>query len=196
MTGRGGAVYHALMWLRPQFVFHSLADATPTLLALPQLKTVLLDVDNTLVHYHGNVLIPEAEAAVKDLQRRLHVVLISNNQTARVSAIAQALGVASVPNAMKPFSYGIRKALRETGASPQEAAMVGDQIFTDILGANRAGLVSVLTDPATAMDFPLTKIMRAMERLAMGAMGLKRCEFPGCGMALPAPAETTPGSAP
>lgn len=163
-----------LLSLRPNLVFHSLAEATPVLLEMANLKAILLDVDNTLIPYGTEEVHPEALRAVKLLGQKMPVILISNNRVGRISPLADELGVQFIANAMKPFPWGVRRAVKMVGVRPEDAAMIGDQLFTDILGANSAGCLSVLTNPQGEKDFPLTKIMRLMELFALRFLGISR----------------------
>lgn len=163
-----------MLSLRPRMVFHSLAEAAPALLAHEGLRAVLLDVDNTLIPYGTHLVHPDALEAVKVLNEHFMVILISNNREKRVSGLAEELGVEYVANAMKPFPWGVRLAIEMAKARPDEVAMIGDQLFTDILGANWAGCLSVLTNPQGEKDFPLTKIMRMMEFFALRLLRISR----------------------
>ncbi len=175
--------------LRPNHTFQSLADAVPTLLAQDHLRGVLVDLDNTLVPY-GQDEIPDAtREAVEKLRRHLDVVLISNNRNHRVQQAAGRLEVAFVGNAMKPFPWGFRAALKLLNRPAGEVAMVGDQLMTDVLGANAVGMVSVLVNPQAVKDFPATKIFRAMEAVFLRLLGLSRKTFP---TALPPVKEEVP----
>ena len=110
-------------------------------------KGVIFDIDNTLVP-HGA---PADQKAVR-LFKRIHTLgmrtmLVSNNGEGRVKPFAKQTGSGYVHKAGKPKAGGYRKAMREMGTGPEDTLFVGDQIFTDIWGANRAGLYTILTDP-------------------------------------------------
>jgi HAD superfamily phosphatase (TIGR01668 family) len=162
------------VWLRPQLAFPTVAEATHALLERPGLKGVLLDVDNTIVNYGTMQATPEAVLAIAALRERYAVALISNNRPHKVKTLAAELDLPFVADACKPFPWRIRQLLRSIDVAPNEAAMVGDQIFTDILGANRAGVLSVLTNPLTEKDFPATRIIRATEKMVLRLMGFQR----------------------
>jgi len=70
-----------------------------------------------------------------------------------------------VPNALKPLPFGFLRALRLLGTKRSETVVIGDQVFTDVLGAKLLGLRTVLTEPIVAHDFPLTRGLRFLERL-------------------------------
>lgn len=108
---------------------------------------VIFDIDNTLVP-HGA---PADERAV-ELFARLHrlgleTMLVSNNGEERVKPFARKLQTEYVHKAGKPKKRGYKKAVRKLGFKPERILFLGDQIFTDIWGANRMGMRTVLTDP-------------------------------------------------
>ena len=110
-------------------------------------KAVLFDIDNTLVP-HG----APADARAISLFARLRglgfsTCLISNNDPPRVEPFAGAVGSDYICNAAKPSRSGYRRAMDLLRVSPEETLFVGDQIFTDIWGARRAGIHSILVDP-------------------------------------------------
>jgi HAD superfamily phosphatase (TIGR01668 family) len=128
-------------------------------------KAVLLDLDNTLVEWND----PEPSA---ELQRWLETVrargmqpcLVSNNKGARVSAFAAKAGIPYVSNAIKPRRKGFREAMARLGVTPDQTVVVGDQLFTDILGGNRAGAYTILVTPVHPRELLWTKMMRRFER--------------------------------
>ncbi len=108
---------------------------------------VIFDIDNTLVP-HGA---PADEQAVR-LFSRIHslgmkTLLVSNNREARVKPFAEALETAYVHKAGKPKKKGYDRAVGKLGMKPERILFIGDQVFTDIWGANRAGMHTVLTEP-------------------------------------------------
>jgi HAD superfamily phosphatase (TIGR01668 family) len=135
-------------------------------LAARGLRGIILDLDNTSCAYGR----PELADGVADWVERARaagfaVVLVSNNFSERVAAVGSHLGVPSVPNALKPLPFGFLRALRLLGTSRAETVVIGDQLFTDVLGAKLLGLQAILTEPIVARDFPLTRVLRMLERL-------------------------------
>lgn len=108
---------------------------------------VIFDIDNTLVP-HG----APADEKASELFGRLHnlgmkTLLVSNNKKARVSAFAEPLETDYVYKAGKPRRAGYEKALQKLGMKPERILFLGDQVFTDVWGANRAGMHTILTEP-------------------------------------------------
>lgn len=110
---------------------------------------LLLDLDNTIAPYGTTVPSAELQDWVAQLRAAgVEPYILSNSRKpTRVQEFAGALGVSYRRHAGKPKSGGFYVALEETGRTAAQAAMAGDQIFTDILGANRVGIVSFLVRP-------------------------------------------------
>ena len=110
-------------------------------------RLILFDIDNTFVP-HGAPADEKTKELFKKLKEKgFRFCGISNNKEPRVRMFCDAVGVPYVFNAGKPAKGGYLEALRKCGAKPDEALFFGDQIFTDIWGANRAGIDSVLVKP-------------------------------------------------
>ena len=105
----------------------------------------MLDFDNTIVPYTTNTPTREMESwlttmAASDIQ----ICVVSNSKRDRVKVFCAKYGIDCITHAKKPFSKGIRECLEKYGTDPKNSAIVGDQIFTDTLGGNCAGLTSIL----------------------------------------------------
>lgn len=126
-------------------------------------------MDNTIVRSDSNQFSPEVIRYINELRRHgLKVGIVSNNRRRRVSAIAASLNLPAIHRAIKPFSRPFRKALKMLGTSPEETALVGDQIFTDILGGNRMGLHTILVNPMEGKDFWGSRLIsRQLEKLVL-----------------------------
>ncbi len=127
-------------------------------------RGVIFDIDNTLVR-HGH---PADERSVL-LFRRLHELgmktcLISNNHLERVAPFAEAVRSPFSCDAGKPLPAGYRRALAETGTKREETVFIGDQVFTDILGGNLAGIRTILVRPIGGDPGLWLKAKRVLER--------------------------------
>ncbi len=130
------------------------------------MRGIVLDLDNTCCAYHEPELADGVAAWVASaLERGFRIVLVSNNFNERVAAAGARLGVPIVPNALKPLPFGFLRALRLLGTPRRQTVVIGDQVFTDVLGAKLLGLRTVLTEPIVAHDFPLTRVLRMLEKL-------------------------------
>ncbi len=136
------------MLLRPTLMLHRIHAITPELLSRYGITALLLDIDNTLTT-HGH---PQPAAGVLSWlegmkAQGIELILVSNNTDERVSPFAQALGLPFVAGAAKPLTKGLREALERLGCPKHKAALVGDQLFTDILGGNLFGIKTILLEP-------------------------------------------------
>lgn len=111
-------------------------------------KGILLDIDNTLTTHDNPDLSPEVTAWLLSIQAAgFTPTVVSNNHPPRVAPFAERIGLPYQADAKKPLSSGYRAAAESLGLSPAECAVIGDQVFTDIVGANLAGMPSVLLEP-------------------------------------------------
>jgi HAD superfamily phosphatase (TIGR01668 family) len=93
--------------------------------------------------------------------------LVSNNWHERVTTVADELGLPMVSKAVKPLPFAFLKALGILDARPQQTAVIGDQLFTDIVGGNLIGARTVLVEPLSRTDLPHTLLLRRMEARIM-----------------------------
>lgn len=129
------------------------------------ITSLIFDIDNTLVPQ--KVLNPDRKVInfFKFLKSKgFKVCLISNNTTKRVNNFTKGTGVKGISWAIKPRKSAFYKALEMLDSTPDETAVVGDQIFTDILGGHRVGLFTILVRPLSSEEFGWTKIMRKLEK--------------------------------
>jgi HAD superfamily phosphatase (TIGR01668 family) len=138
-------------------------------------KGIITDLDNTLVAAEYPIATPELVQWLDHLQERgFKVVIVSNNNQTRVSKFADPLGVPFIHRAKKPTHASFKKALELLGMQGHEVVMIGDQMFTDVLGGNRMGLYTILVIPiAIGEEGFFTKINRTMEKIALKWMRKK-----------------------
>ena len=145
------------MIFRPTYVFNDITGITPKFLKRKHIKGIVLDIDNTLTT-HNNPVPPQSSmdwlARVK--KAGIKLIIVSNNKPPRVEPFAQLLDLEYVANGRKPLTYGINEAVRRMGFEKSDIAAIGDQIFTDIMGANLAGIRSCFVyplEPETSLPF-------------------------------------------
>lgn len=136
------------MVFAPTISVKSVLDIDEKMLTEHGINALLLDLDNTLSH-HGSPMAENGIFEWLDLMRKLEIkmIVISNNTNRRVKPLAKDLGLEYIANGWKPLTFGITRGLSRLGVSKKEAAMVGDQIFTDILGGNLKGVKTILVEP-------------------------------------------------
>ncbi len=151
--------------LRPKARFPSVTCITPQWLRERGLKAVVLDLDNTLIPYktYG-----EPPTELLDWLRTLEgaglaLMLLSNAAPRRVRYWSEKLGIPGLGPAGKPW-FGFGRALRCLGLKAREVAVVGDQLFTDVLGGNLVGAYTVLVPPLSKEDLGYTRLIRQIER--------------------------------
>lgn len=128
-------------------------------------KTLLLDLDNTLDSYKLRKPTEKAKALITKLQNsNLKVVIVSNNRKSRVEGYANECKADFISKAFKPFPFKINKFIKSNCLSKDEIMFVGDQLMTDVLAANRAKIRVVLTEKIVKEDQPTTRINRLFDR--------------------------------
>lgn len=151
--------------LKPTLYLEGVEQLTPALLNRLGITALLLDVDNTLSDGHGLPIAPEAEAHLNLLrQAGVRLCILSNNGEHRVGPFSEPLGIPYIAYAKKPSSRGVLRALSLIGAEKTEALMVGDQLYTDILGGNRAGVRTALVRPRGGAEPWYIRLKRSLEQ--------------------------------
>lgn len=143
-------------------------------------KAIILDLDNTLIETDKMDVTPELMHWLKQLESMgFRVMIVSNNTKTRVATFANMLQVPYIHAAKKPFYSSFQKALHHLEATPEETVIVGDQLLTDVLGGNKAGLYTILVVPISEREGFWTKVNRTFEKLVfvwMDLRGIKRWE--------------------
>jgi len=151
--------------LKPQYRFNCILDITAEDLKAAGAKLVLLDADNTL-SLHGSQEpacgVPEWIEEIK--KEGFSLVIISNNSESRIKPFAEKLGLPFVFKSAKPLPKGFKKASEKFGFKPEETAVIGDQIFTDVLGGKLFGAKVFLTEPLGPETDFFIKIKRKFEK--------------------------------
>ena len=129
----------------PTLMTDALTDITPELLRDRNIRLLMLDFDNTIVPYTTSIPTPLMEQWLQNIVRSdISVCVVSNSRNDRVKIFCRKYDIPCITHAKKPFTRGIRQCLKEFEIPAENAALVGDQIFTDTLGANSAGVTSIL----------------------------------------------------
>lgn len=109
------------------------------------IRLVMLDFDNTLVPYTTDIPTLEVKNWLEELKKSgLNLCIVSNSHNSRVPEFCKAYGIDCITHARKPFTKGIRQCIARYGVLPRQAVLVGDQIYTDTLGGNCAGVCTLL----------------------------------------------------
>lgn len=150
---------------KPTYALRSITEITPSALEKRHIKALILDVDNTLTTHNNPVPAEGISEWIEEMKKHnIKLLIVSNNNAERVAPFAETLGLHFVPNGAKPLPMGFLRAVRELGCSKKNICAVGDQIFTDILGANLAGVRSIFVYPIEFETSVPFKIKRAIEK--------------------------------
>ena len=155
-----------LRWLIPSRYASSILALDPGGLVADGIRGLILDLDNTVVEWNA----PAPAEAVRQWVGRVRAAgvqmcIVSNNFSSRTQAIGRALDVPVVAAAVKPIPWGFRRAMALMGTQASRTALIGDQVFTDILGGNLLGVCTILVEPLSTREFPTTRLIRRLERL-------------------------------
>lgn len=152
------------MILYPKLYLNSVKEITIETLKKHQLKALLLDVDNTLIDYEKNMPEGVEEWASRVKAKGIKLCILSNsNHKEKVEGVAKKLDIPYIHFAKKPLKSGFKKAQKMLQIPATNIGVVGDQIFTDIIGANRCNMFPILVKPINEKDIFITKIKRPLE---------------------------------
>lgn len=149
----------------PKKYLKNVQEITIELLKENNIKAIILDVDNTLIDFYKKM--PEGTKKwCEDLKKEgIKFCILSNSEKKeKVEKVAKELDINYFYFGMKPLKRGFKKAINYLQEKNENIAAVGDQIFTDIVGANRCKIFSILVEPLAEKDLLITKIKRPIEK--------------------------------
>lgn len=135
-------------------------------LAAAGIRGIVADLDNTLVGARDTGAPPKLKDWLETVRSKgFRVVVVSNNRRERVMRFAESIGAPFIHSAKKPLRGAFRKALEMMELSPEQTAVIGDQLLTDVFGANRMGMHPILVTPIAPQDEnAFTRFNRKIER--------------------------------
>ena len=149
--------------LLPTLMTPKLTDLSIQQLRLRGIRLLMLDFDNTIVPYTTNTPTEEMAQWLREIiDSDIRLCVVSNSKKDRVKRFCAEYGIDCITHSKKPFPKGIRQCLNRYGISPKHCVLVGDQIFTDTLGANLCGVTSILVKAIHNHNFWL-KLRHAAE---------------------------------
>lgn len=153
------------MILYPKFYCKDVTKITIDILRENNIKGLILDVDNTLIDYNRN-MDEKVKIWVDDLKaQNIKFCIVSNtNKHDKVKKVSEDLDIPYFYFAKKPLKGGFLKAKKQLNLENESIAVVGDQIMTDIIGANRCKMFPILVDPISEKDIIITKVKRPIEK--------------------------------
>ncbi len=157
--------------LLPDYLTPHVRMINPAVCLHLDINTLLLDIDNTL-STHGN---PEPYLGVKDwvhtmAEGGIQLIIVSNNNEKRVSTFAKKLGLPYIARAAKPLPFAFHQAMKQMHCFPCNAAVIGDQLFTDMLGGSLAGIRGILVTEITPEKGWFFRLKRRLERRILEKM--------------------------
>ena len=151
--------------LVPDFYFSKFSDASAEFLSELGVKGIVLDIDNTLEPYENATPGEHVLAWFDSLAAvGIKAAFVSNNGAERVELFNKNLGLPAYYKAGKPFKKNVLRALSDMNVSPDEAILMGDQVFTDVWAARNAGIRAILVPPIKDKTDLLTKTKRLLEK--------------------------------
>lgn len=158
------------MLIYPNIYLESVKEITIELLKENNIKALILDVDNTILDFDRKI-----PKGVKQWCENLKgegikfCILSNTNKEEKVKMVAETLNLPYFHLATKPFKKGFKKAIKLLEEKEENIAVVGDQIFTDVIGANRCNLFAILVKPISEKDLLVTRIKRPLENMIIKA---------------------------
>ena len=161
--------------LHPNVRYKKMSDIPISFLKENNIKGVILDVDNTMTTHDNMKLAPGVEDWINEARNNdIKLIILSNNSPQRVRPLAEEFALEFEAKARKPLRRGYLRACRKMGLGPQEVAAIGDQIFTDVIGARLAGIYCIFVDYFELEHGSFFKFKRALERPILAGFERKK----------------------
>ncbi|MBR3792007.1 MAG: YqeG family HAD IIIA-type phosphatase [Clostridia bacterium] len=161
----------------PDYKFSSISYIDINILKNRGIKFAILDIDNTLVPYTSPKPDDNALNFLNKLKENgIKYCFVSNNHGGRINLFNEEIGAPVYPNAAKPLLLGIRKAMKAFGANKKNTVIIGDQVFTDVWGGKRAGILTILVDPIKECNTAFFRFKRHFERIIVNDFELNQRE--------------------
>lgn len=156
------------MLLYPKIYVTNVKEITIELLRKNKIQGLILDIDNTLIDFDKKMLEGTQEWCTNLKKQGIKMCILSNtNKLHKVKKVAETLELEYLYFAHKPNKKGFNNAKKLLKLEPENIAVVGDQIFTDVLGGNRSKMFTILTKPIDSRDIWLTRLKRPFEKIVI-----------------------------
>lgn len=151
---------------RPNFLFKDLKSVNLDLLKRQGIRNLIIDIDNTLVAYYEKKPTKYSLVFLNNLKKQgFNLILASNNTKKRVELFAKDLDIPYYYSSFKPLPFIYAKIKKKHNLIKKETVAVGDQILTDVIGANFFGFKSMYIEPIINKDSITTVINRKIEKM-------------------------------
>jgi len=159
---------HFLKKFYPSIYVDEISEIPLGLLKKRGIKGLIIDLDNTIAPWDQPTVTQSAERWLKQAKNDgFKIFLVSNSTTSRVNYFMETLDIPGISMAQKPRRGAFRRALELMGLDHNEVTVIGDQIFTDVLGGNRLNLHTILVNPINRKEFFFTRLVRLAEKFVM-----------------------------
>ena len=156
------------MKIYPRLYCNNVLEVTPEILKENNIKALILDVDNTLLDFDLKIIDGLEDWGKTMKENEIKCIILSNsNKETKVKMVADLLGIEYIKFAMKPLKRGFKMAQERLEIPNENIAAIGDQIFTDVIGANRSKMFSILVKPLAEKDLWMTRVKRPIENLVI-----------------------------
>lgn len=156
------------MKIYPKLYCKNVLEVTPEILKENNIKALILDVDNTLLDFDLKIIDGLENWGKTMKENGIKCIILSNsNKETKVKMVADLLGIEYIKFAMKPLKRGFKLAQKRLEIPNENIAAIGDQIFTDVIGANRSKMFSILVKPLAEKDLWMTRVKRPIENLVI-----------------------------
>lgn len=155
--------------LLPKQYLQALNQLDLDVLAAQGIRGLIFDLDNTLVPRDVPAFSPATLQWLEQVREKgFQICIVSNNGMKRLQDVVGDLSIPFIHKALKPFKKSFYRAMESMGTNKQETAVIGDQIFTDMVGGNRMGLYTILVTPLAGKEYWATEMInRRLERLVL-----------------------------
>ncbi len=162
---------------KPKIKLDRVTDITVDILKKYNINSLILDVDNTLSTHHGQVLTEGLTAWLFKMRSKgIKMTVLSNSTSKRLEPFAKKIGLDYISLGLKPLPFGYLRAIKRLGSKRKETAIVGDQIFTDVLGGNLVGVKTVLLTPIKPESSLRFRIKRKIEAFLIKKLKITNTE--------------------
>ncbi|MGX7348703.1 YqeG family HAD IIIA-type phosphatase [Dolosicoccus paucivorans] len=159
----------------PTWIINSIYHIKPQDLLDRGFRAAIIDLDNTLLAWDHLDHTPQMKEWIESLLKEgIKVHLLSNNTDERVKRVADPLKLTYTPNALKPMRRNFRIAMEQLNEPAERIVVIGDQIMTDVLGAGRVGMKSILVKPIAHNDIIYSWLNRRLESVVLRSLNIDK----------------------
>ena len=150
--------------LKPDYYYDTVFDIPYEELLKNNIHSLIFDIDNTLAPYEEHQPSAKTTALVNRLKKMgFKLCLLTNNTNRRLDCFTKPLDIPGIANAAKPFKRGIKQSMKQMGTKPENTAIIGDQLLSDIWGGKNTGITTILIKPLSDKDFIYVRLKRKIE---------------------------------